>query len=247
MEGAAASRTPGPSELRALPRSPPRMRRRARLRVLCDTALDRQATRLFEEFRRDESPDTFRRLFEIAGPALLPLVRMKARRARAAIDPAELMTDTFELIYRHRKTFRDRGPGSFVKWCLAIAGNLLRQEVRATTRRVRREQSVARSIEDRGTDPIVQVIEAENDVEIRLTYRELRRVVLAAMRALPAPLEQALLLHAQERLSYAEVAARLGIRQGAVSMRIKRARERILAHLRALAAGAAPQPREPNE
>jgi RNA polymerase sigma-70 factor (ECF subfamily) len=250
MEGAAAPRTPEPSEptaeLRALPRPQPQSRlparSRARLRVLCDTALDRQATRLFEEFRADEAPETFRRLFEIAGPALLPLVRMKVRRARAAIDPAELMTDTFELIYRHRRTFRDRGPGSFVKWCLAIAGNLLRQEVRATTRRVRREQGAARSIEDRGTDPAVQVIAAENDKEIRLTYRELRRVVLAAMRELPAPLEQALLLHAQERLSYAEVAARLGIRPGAVSMRIKRARERILANLCELAAGARTPP-----
>jgi RNA polymerase sigma-70 factor (ECF subfamily) len=248
MEGAAAPRTPDPSGIpsgiRAQPPSHPKARGRARLRVLCDTALDRQATRLFEEFRGDEAPETFRRLFEVAGPALLPLVRMKVRRARAAIDPAELMTDTFELIYRHRRTFRDRGPGSFVRWCLAIAGNLLRQEVRASTRRVRREQSAARSIEDHGTDPVVQVIAAENDTEIRMTYRELRRVVLEAMRELPAPLEQALLLHAQERLSYSEVAARLGIRPGAVSMRIKRARERILAHLRELAAGATRDPLE---
>jgi RNA polymerase sigma-70 factor (ECF subfamily) len=147
------------------------------------------------------------------------------------------MTDMFELIYRHRRTFRDRGPGSFVKWCLAIAGNLLRQEVRATTRRARREQTAARSIEDRGADPIAQVIAEENEVEVRLTYRELRRLVLEAMHRLPVPLEQALLLHAQERLSYADVAARLGIRPGAVSMRIKRARERILAHLRARALG----------
>ena len=248
MEGAAAPRTPGPSGIpsgdREQPPRNPKARGRARLRVLCDTALDRQATRLFEEFRGDEAPETFRRLFELAGPALLPLVRMKVRRARAAVDPAELMTDTFELIYRHRRTFRDRGPGSFVKWCLAIAGNLLRQEVRASTRRVRREQSAARSIEDHGTDPVVQVIAAENDTEIRMTYRELRRVVLEAMRELPAPLEQALLLHAQERLSYSEVAARLGIRPGAVSMRIKRARERILAHLRELASGATRDPVE---
>jgi RNA polymerase sigma-70 factor (ECF subfamily) len=209
--------------------------RRPRLRVVCDTALDRQATGLFEEFRRSELPETFRALFETAGPALLPLVRMKVRRAKAAVDPAEILTDTFELIYRHRATFRDRGPGSFVKWCLAIAGNLLRQEARASVRRTQREQGAARSIEDHGADPIVQVIAEESEIEIRMTYRELRRLVLDAMRQLPPPLEQALLLHAQEQLSYAEVGARLGIRAGAVSMRIKRARERILAHLRARA------------
>jgi len=208
---------------------------RPQMRVLCDPALDRRATALFEEFRRHERPETFRHLFEVAGPALLPLVRMKVRRARAAADPAELMTDTFELVFRHRATFRDRGAGSFVKWCLAIAGNLLRQEVRACARRVQREQSVARSIEDRGADPIALVLAAEREIEIRLTYRELRRVVHEAMRVLPPHLEQALLLHAQEQLSYAEVAARLGIRPGAVSMRIKRARERILAHLKARA------------
>jgi RNA polymerase sigma-70 factor (ECF subfamily) len=209
--------------------------RRPRLRVVCDTALDREATALFEEFRRSERPETFRSLFEIAGPALLPLVRMKVRRAKAAVDPAELLTDTFELIYRHRATFRDRGPGSFVKWCLAIASNLLRQQARASARRTRREQTAARSIEDHGTDPIVQVIAEESEIEIRMTYRELRRLVLDAMRQLPAPLEQALLLHAQEQLSYAEVGARLGIRAGAVSMRIKRARERILTELKARA------------
>lgn len=208
---------------------------RPRLRVVCDTALDREATGLFEEFRRSEKPETFRSLFEIVGPALLPLVRMKVRRAKAAADPAELLTDTFELIYRHRSTFRDRGPGSFVKWCLAIAGNLLRQQARSSARRTRREQTAARSIEDHGTDPIVQVIAEESEIEVRITYRELRRLVLDAMRRLPPPLEQALLLHAQEQLSYAEVGARLGIRAGAVSMRIKRARERILAELRSRA------------
>jgi RNA polymerase sigma-70 factor (ECF subfamily) len=208
---------------------------RPRLRVVCDTARDREATALFEEFRRSERPETFRSLFEVVGPALLPLVRMKVRRAKATADPAELLTDTFELIYRHRATFRDRGPGSFVKWCLAIAGNILRQQARASARRTRREQTAARPIEDRGTDPVVQVIAEESEIEIRMTYRELRRLVLDAMRQLPPPLEQALLLHAQEQLSYAEVGARLGIRAGAVSMRIKRARERILAQLKSRA------------
>jgi RNA polymerase sigma factor (sigma-70 family) len=209
--------------------------RRPRLRVVCDTALDREATALFEEFRRSERPETFRSLFEVAGPALLPLVRMKVRRNKSAADPAELLTDTFELIYRHRATFRDRGPGSFVKWCLAIAGNLLRQQARASARRTRREQTAARSIEDHRTDPIVQVIAEESEIELRMTYRELRRLVLDAMRQLPPPLEQALLLHAQEQLSYAEVGARLGIRAGAVSMRIKRARERILTSMKSRA------------
>ena len=53
------------------------------------------------------------------------------------------------------------------------------------------------------------------------------------MRRLPARQEQVLLLHTLERLSYRQIAERLGIKQGAVCMRIRRARLRILEHVRA--------------
>jgi RNA polymerase sigma-70 factor (ECF subfamily) len=204
----------------------------APLRLVWDGAIERTATSLFEEFRVREQPETFRSLFEVAGPALLPLVRMKVRRQRGRVDPAELLTDTFAQIYRHRHTFQDRGPGSFVRWFLAIADNLIRQETRETTRRTRREQLVARSIEDRGADPIVHLLADEARLVARITYGQLRALVLEGMRRLPARQEQVLLLHAQERLNYREIARRLGLTHGAVSMRIRRARLTILEHVR---------------
>jgi len=211
------------------------------LRLVWDDGLERRAASLFEEFRVHERPETFRALFEVAGPALLPLVRMKVRRQRGRVDPAELLTDTFAQIYCHRRTFHDRGPGSFVRWFLAIADNLLRQESREATRRERRERLVARSIEDRGAEPILHLLADEARVIARLTYGELRALVLEGLRRLPARQEQVLLLHAQERLSYREIAQRLGIRPGAVSMRIRRARLRILDHVHGRLAAA---PRE---
>ncbi|HZO08585.1 MAG TPA: sigma-70 family RNA polymerase sigma factor [Myxococcota bacterium] len=202
------------------------------LRLVWDDGLERRAASLFEEFRVHERPETFRSLFETAGPALLPLVRMKVRRQRGRVDPAELLTDTFAQIYKHRSSFQDRGPGSFVRWFLAIADNLMRQETRETTRRARREQLVARSIEDREADPVARLLADEALLVARMTYGQLRALVLEGMRKLPARQEQVLLLHTQERLSYREIAARLGIKQGAVSMRIRRARLRILEHVR---------------
>ena len=210
------------------------------LRLVWDHGIERRATTLFEEFRVHERPETFRSLFEVAGPALLPLVRMKVRRQRGRVDPAELLTDTFAQIYRCRHTFQDRGPGSFVRWFLAIADNLVRQESRATTRRARREMLVARSIEDRGADPFVHLLADEARRVARITYGELRALVLEGMRDLPARQEQALLLHAQERLTYAEIARRLKLKPGAVAMRIRSARLRILHHLRARLALSAP-------
>jgi RNA polymerase sigma-70 factor (ECF subfamily) len=203
------------------------------LRVLWDDGIERRAASLFAEFRVHERPETFRTLFELAGPALLPLIRMKVRRQRSRLDPAELLTDTFAQVYRYRHTFQDRGPGSFVRWFLAVADNLMRQASRESFRRTRREQLVARSIEDRDTDPFVQLVADEARLVARLTYGQLRALVLDGLRRLPPRQEQILLLHAQERLSYAEIARRLGLSRGAVSMRIRRARLAILARLRA--------------
>jgi RNA polymerase sigma-70 factor (ECF subfamily) len=219
--------------------------RGAPLRLVFDAGIERRVASLFEEFRVHERPETFRSLFEVAGPALLPLVRMKVRRLRGRVDPAELLIDTFAQIYRNRHTYEDRGPGSFVRWFLAVADNLLRQESRATWRRTRREQLVARSIEDKGADPFVHVLADEARLVARLTYGELRALVLEGLRKLPSRQEQVLLLHTQERLSYARIAAQLGLSRGAVSMRIRRARLRILEHVRRrIAAAAAASERE---
>lgn len=193
--------------------------------------VDRRAVGLLQDFRRCEQPEVFQRLFEECGPPLLPLLRLKIRRTGLPADAGELLMDTFAQVYRARNSFRDRGHGSFLRWFLAIAENLLRQRQRESNRRVRREEEAARDIRDLKADPLVQLVERETQKAAHLTYHELRQVILAAMHQLSARQEQALLLHAVHRLSYAQIAARLDISLGAVAMRIKRARDRILEHV----------------
>jgi RNA polymerase sigma factor (sigma-70 family) len=200
--------------------------------VVWDSTVERRAQHLFEEFRVHERPETFRALFEVAGPALLPLIRMKVRRQGRHVDPAELLTDTFAQVYRARHTFEDRGDGSFARWFLAIAENLLRSQTREAARRTRREQLVARRVEDRDSDPVAQVLADEARRVARLTYGELRALVLEGLARLRPSHEQALLLHVHEKLTYGQIAGRLGISRGAEPMRIQRARANILAHVR---------------
>jgi RNA polymerase sigma-70 factor (ECF subfamily) len=196
-------------------------------RVLRDSSLDRAAVGLFQEFCAEEDPDLFRQLFEICGPQLLPALRIKIRRYRAHVDCGELLVDTFAQVFRARRTFQDRGPGSFLSWFMTIAENLLLQHLREDERRLRREKRAARSIHD-DNDPMAHLLREESEQLASISVGYLRRLILAAMQELTPRQEQVLLLRSVHQLSYAEISRRLGISVGAVTMRIKRARDRIL-------------------
>jgi RNA polymerase sigma-70 factor (ECF subfamily) len=196
-----------------------------------EASLDRHAVWLFQDFRRAERPEIFQRLFEECGPELLSLLRMKIRQIRLPVDPAELLVDTFSQVFKARHTFRDRGNGSFLRWFMTIAENLLRQRQRESTRRLRREEVAARQIHDPSADPLLLLVERETQAVAQLTYQELRGLIIEAFHALSPRQEQALLLHTVHALSYAEIARRLDISLGAVAMRIKRARDKVLRHV----------------
>lgn len=155
------------------------------------------------------APERFAPLFDRHATAVH---RYLSRRIGESAD--DLLAETFLVAFRVRESFEplriDARP-----WLFGIATNVLRRHVRAEERRYR---ALARSA---GSDRGVHLDEALDD---RLDAQALRGALAAALASLKPPDRDALLLLAWAQLSYAEIAATLGIPIGTVRSRINRAR-----------------------
>ena len=203
------------------------------LRLVWNREFERRAAALFARFRDGEVAEDFASLVGEIAPLLVPLVRSRLRRIGRHLDARELVQDTFTQVYQARSTFHDRGPGSFVKWFLAIADNLVRQDSRADQRRVRREQVVALPVADRCADPFSILLKGEEELLTGLSWAQVRRLALEAVQALPPSQWEVFVRYCRERLSYDDLATQLGLPRGAVVMRIQRARESVLHYIEA--------------
>jgi len=201
------------------------------LRVRVDGYRDREALHLFRRFCRSGDPDLFRELFEQEAPRLAPAVRLMVARQRSRMDPVELLTDTFAQVFRSRHQFRQEGQGSFRRWFLTIARNLIRQGRRDLERRDRRERGAAVFEPDHASNPYQLLVRQESADQARRACEELRHVVMEGMDALTPATRQVLLLYSVHRWKYREIADSLGLSTSAVAMRIKRARDAVLDHV----------------
>lgn len=135
-------------------------------------------------------------------------------------DAEELVQDTLLLAHRKWDQFEGRSdPGT---WLYAIAA-------RRSRRRQRRragEPGRIESLEDLLPRPDAPVVDlsALADPARAFDVAEIRRVVSAAIAALPRPFRIPLVLVDIAELSIAEVAAILGIKEGTVKTRVHRAR-----------------------
>lgn len=202
-------------------------------RVVWNRDFDREAAALFARFRDDRGADSFGALVAAIAPRLVPLVRSRLRRGRRHVDAHELIHDTFVRIYHAHESFDDRGPGSFVKWFLAIADNLARQDARADLRRAGREQRCARPVADRAADPFAQLLAGEEERLAALTWATVRRLALEAVQRLPASQWRAFVAFSRTPQTYEQLARELGVARGAAIMRVQRARQSVLDHIHA--------------
>lgn len=153
--------------------------------------------------------------------AELPRLRRYARAMlgdRAAAD--DLVQDTLERAWSRFAQWR---PGSDLRaWLFGIMHNLRVDQLR------------------RGALSTLSLDEEADDVPTRATQTDRLEVMdlEAALRQLPDEQREVLLLVALEEMSYAEVAAALGIPAGTVMSRLARGRER----LRLIMAGRQPSP-----
>ena len=138
--------------------------------------------------------------------ALSPRIRsylLKQCRDRALAD--DLVQDTFLQLHRSRRTYEPGRP--VTPWAFAIARHVFLMHCRKTGRRLRFEESLAA---DASSAPPV------HDDDRALADRD---EVQRARDGLPADQRRAVTMHHVEGWSFAEIAARLGIRVNAAKTR----------------------------
>ncbi len=157
------------------------------------------------------------------------LVRHNADRLFAVVlrfsategDAEEATQETFLRAWRNIGRFR--GDARFYTWLYRIGVN---EAKRIHERRPTAGTVV--SVEDR---PIDDVADASPDAHARIETRELRDVLEQGIRRLPEKYRTAVVLRDVERLSTAEAAELLGLREAAFKSRLHRGRMMLRAHV----------------
>ncbi|HEX2315308.1 MAG TPA: RNA polymerase sigma factor [Thermomonospora sp.] len=159
-----------------------------------------------------ENPEAFGELFRRHAPRLHAYVR---RRLGAPLAD-DVVSETFATAFRRRDRFD--ASGDFGAWLWGIASNLIARHHRQETRMYR---AFARS----GVDPAEDgVADLASD---RATAAALGPQLARALAGLSVQDRDAVLLLAWGGLSYAEIAATLGVPLGTVKAKIHRARKKL--------------------
>lgn len=129
----------------------------------------------------------------------------------------DLLSETFLLAFRGRAGYV-RGRGPVRAWLFGIATNLVRRHARDEERRYRAFSRAAGQVE-----PTTEL----DEIAGRVDAQALRGELADALAALAGEDRDVLLLWTYPQLSYAEIAAALGIPVGTVRSRLHRARSRV--------------------
>jgi RNA polymerase sigma-70 factor (ECF subfamily) len=136
-----------------------------------------------------------------------------------ADQAADLSQEIFLRIYRHLERFRGRS--TLKTWVYRVALN----HCRSRLGRKRWWHWPLR--EETDGEEGVQLLDEQRDPESRAIADDAGRRVLAALRQVPEPFREAVILCDLQELSYQEIAEILGVRVGTVRSRISRGRDRL--------------------
>jgi RNA polymerase sigma-70 factor (ECF subfamily) len=158
-------------------------------------------------------------------------VRMD-RRLVARIDPSDVVQDTLAEAVQQLSEYLRRRPLPFYPWLRQLAldrlAELHRGHLRAQKRSVTREEAWDPALSDASVLELAgRLLARGSSPSARLLRRELRDRVRAALVQLPAADREVLVLRHLEQLSTREIAAVLGVSEGAVYTRHLRALERL--------------------
>jgi RNA polymerase sigma-70 factor (ECF subfamily) len=154
------------------------------------------------------------------------------RRARARIDPSDVVQETLlEADRRLADYLRDR-PLPFYPWLRRLAWERLvklhRRHVHADKRSVGREEHLQLGLSSRSAASLAQRLIAPGASPSQRAIRaELRQRVRDTLEQLNETDREVLVMRYLEQLSVAEIAATLGISEAAVKMRHARALSRL--------------------
>ncbi|HET9951378.1 MAG TPA: sigma-70 family RNA polymerase sigma factor [Candidatus Eisenbacteria bacterium] len=184
--------------------------------------------RLVEEARGGD-PGAMRRLLSLVSR---PAFRFGMTFCRDHQDAEEIAQDVLASLARSLPLYR--GESSLSTWAYSVAR-------RACMRRRRRSRSATLSLdawrEEGGHEPAESPAE---DPHASIERLELREAVAAAIRALPPPLREAVILRDVEGLSARQAAVVLKIGERAVKSRLHRARVALRATLEPVVSGKEP-------
>ncbi len=140
------------------------------------------------------------------------------RKAEGVIkdrDKAEdIVQDTFVKIYRRGETFVSQGNGSFKSWAYRVLMNTAFTEYQKASGRKTAEFS-----------PEMAEIIPDKDEEGRMANREMRDYITSVLSRMPTHFSEVLYKFFLESKSQEEIAAEIGLSEGAVKVRIHRAKE----------------------
>jgi RNA polymerase sigma-70 factor (ECF subfamily) len=153
------------------------------------------------------------------------------RRLNARLDPSDVVQDALAEAWHEFPDYLRRRPAPFYPWLRQIAWQRLLQlhrlHVRTQKRSVKREVHWAASLPDHSAVELGTVLVAAGSSPSRHAARaELCAGVQAALVNLTERDREVLVLRHVEHLSTKEVAAILGIKEGAVRVRLLRALQR---------------------
>jgi RNA polymerase sigma-70 factor (ECF subfamily) len=201
------------------------------------TGLDSEADRLLERAGRGDLAAR-QQLLVLHQQRLRQMIRLRMdRRLAARIDPSDVVQETFLEAINKLSDYLRRRPLPFYPWLRQLACERLidlhRRHVRAQKRSVRREEPQALLLAESSALALADRLVARGSTpSAGLGRRELRARVQAALSQLAETDRELLLLRHLEQLSTQEIAAILGITEGAYYTRHVRALERLRALLR---------------
>jgi RNA polymerase sigma factor (sigma-70 family) len=165
-------------------------------------------------------PEAFAILYDRHAAALH---RYVARRLGEGVAD-DIVADTFLSAFRKRDRFDPSASSDARPWLYGIAANLIGKHTRSEVRMLR---AYART----GADPVLTREATFDDALSRAGFAAAQRDLAQVLATLAKGDREVLLLIAWADLTYAEVAAALGIPVGTVRSRLNRARTRVRAAL----------------
>lgn len=203
-------------------RSPPR--HEADLDVLC--------CELLKAYVGKREKVVFHLLIECCEPYLHRICHRLAR-FREMLTADELVCDTLASVFMNATGFVPKGRSAFFRWLNIISKNHARMADRARRRRRRREQQAAVCEDGGGEDPIKILLDADQHVLDAELVQKLMVEVNACLARLPDRTREFWRMRWEEGMSHSAIARAFGTTEGAVTMRIKRARAFIERELKA--------------
>jgi RNA polymerase sigma-70 factor (ECF subfamily) len=158
-------------------------------------------------------------------------VRMD-RRLAARFDPSDVVQEVLLEADRHLADYLEHRPLPFYPWLRQFAMNRLidlhRRHLHAGRRSVSREEMPGPPLPDESADELVRRLFArDSSPSARLEREETRQQVRAALEQLPLHDREVLVLRHLEQLPTPQIAAILGVSEGAVYTRHLRALKRL--------------------